>query len=290
VDSPSGQFFDLGDVQFNARLVEGRKLPVVLLSHGTGGSPEGMGWLARALAQSGHLVIGAHHHGNTASERYRPEGFLCWWERAADLSALLTILSEQGPFAGRLNLGRVSAIGFSLGAYAVLALTGATTSMERYLIWASQFPAFQRGPREMPDAADHIPMLTQTSAPFRFSWARQSNSFLDERIRAVIAIAPPPSVRGFDPATVAAIRTPVTLITGGADTEAPSQECADWLRHTNPSLRGISVGSMAGHYTFLGLPGPAATPDDALLFHDNRGVSRAEVHRQVVKEVSAILT
>lgn len=287
--SPTRQFFDLGAVTLDAAPVEGGKLPVVLLSHGTGGSPEGTGWLARALAQSGNLVIGAHHHGNAAREAYRPEGFLCWWERAADLSALLTILADQGPFAGRLDPDRVYGVGFSLGAYTVLALAGAITSMDRYRDWSSQFPAFQRGPREMPDAADHVPKLMQTSAPFRLSWARQSDSFLDDRVRAVIAIAPPPPVRGFDAATVAAIRTPVTLITGEADEEAPSKECADWLMDANPDFRRISVGSRVGHYTFLGFPGSAAAADDIALFRDNVGVNRAEVHRQVIDEVAAIL-
>lgn len=285
---PPERFFDLGDVRVDATMAEGGPLPIVLLSHGTGGSPEGTGWLARSLAQAGHLVIGAHHHGNTAREPWRPEGFLCWWERAADLSALLTILSERGPFAGRGDLDRVSAVGFSLGAHTVLALAGARTSMKRYLGWASDFPNL-RGPREMPDLASHIPSLMQASAPFRSSWARQSDSFRDERVRAAIAIAPPPPVRGFDPATVAAIGTPVTLITGEADTEAPSRDCADWLMQRNSRFRRVSVGGRVGHYTFLGFPGPAAGVGDMALFRDEAGVSRADVHRRVAEEAAAIL-
>lgn len=271
-------------------MADGLKFPVVLMSHGTGGSAEGTGWLARSLAQAGHIVIGAHHHGNTAREPYRPEGFLCWWERAADLSILLTILAERGPFAGRLDMDRVSAVGFSLGAYTVLALAGAVTSMSRYLEWASDFPSFQEGPREMPDAASHISELMQTSEPFRASWARQSDSFLDRRIRAVVAIAPPPPVRGFDPATVDAIETPVTLITGEADAEAPSQECADWLIQSNSRFRRWSVGRNVGHYTFLGFPAEPVSDDEAVLFQDNEGVSRASVHERVAQEVLSVLT
>ena len=287
---PAGQFFDPGDVRVDADVVGDGALPVVLMSHGTGGSAESIGWLARRLARAGHIVIGAQHHGNTAGERFSPAGFLCWWERASDLSILLTILAERGPFAGRMDLERVAAVGFSLGAHTVLALAGAVTSMERYSQWASGFPAVRNGPREMPDAARHIPELMQASEPFRSAWARQSVSFLDRRIRAVTAIAPPPPVRGFDPATVAAIETPVLLIAAGADTEAPSSEGADWLMQRNARFGRMEVRSPAGHYTFLGLPAAPEGDGDAPLFRDPARVSRADVHDAVASRTIAFLT
>lgn len=277
-DRVEGQFFDLGDVRLNAELQDRTKFPVVLMSHGTGGSPEGMGWLARRLALAGHIVIGAHHHGNTAREGYRPEGFLCWWERAADLSVLLTRLSERGAFSGRLDMDRVSALGFSLGAHSVLAVAGAVTSMNRYRRWATEFGQFQGGPREMPDAAEHIPRLLRESEPFRLSWSRQSESFVDRRFRAVAALAPPPPVRGFDPASLRRIAIPVTLITGEADREAPSHECADWLQRCNPRFRRARLGEDVGHYTFLGLPAGKVRREEVYLFADSPGVNRDDVH------------
>jgi hypothetical protein len=47
-----------------------------ILSYGTGGSAEGMGWLGQRLACLGYICIGVNHHGNTAIEPYRAEG-LC---------------------------------------------------------------------------------------------------------------------------------------------------------------------------------------------------------------------
>lgn len=63
--------------------------PLVLLSHGSGGVAAGLEWLGYRLAQSGFVALSINHHGHTGSEPYRPEGFLCLWERATDLSALL---------------------------------------------------------------------------------------------------------------------------------------------------------------------------------------------------------
>lgn len=286
----TGQFFDPGDVRVDAEVAGDGPLPVVLMSHGTGGSAESIGWLARSVAQAGHVVIGAQHHGNTAGEPCGPEGFLCWWERASDLSILLTLLAERGPFAGRLALNRVAAVGFSLGAHTVLAMAGAVTSMERYVQSAADFPTFLNGPREMPEAARHIPELMQASHPFRSAWARQSDSFLDRRIRAVTAIAPPPPVRSFDPATVAAIEIPVLLITGEADTEAPSPVGADWLVEKNAHFHRAKASSRAGHHTFLGLPADPERDGHALLFRDTGGVSRSDVHEEVAKATISFLT
>ncbi len=63
--------------------------PLVLLSHGTGGSAAGLEWLARRLVNRGFIALGVDHHGNTGGEAYRAEGFACLWERAPDLSLVL---------------------------------------------------------------------------------------------------------------------------------------------------------------------------------------------------------
>lgn len=282
---PAGGIFDAGDVALDAALAREARFPVVLMSHGTGGSPESLGWLARHLARAGYVVIGAHHHGNTAREAYRPEGFLCWWERPLDLSALLTALALRGPFAGRLDLDRVSAVGFSLGGYSTLALAGARGSVERFVHWASSSDVTATGPREMPDAATHIPRLLKTSEVFRTSWARQEGDFRDGRVRSVVAIAPAPPVRAFDPVTVAAIVPPVTLITGEADEEAPSEVCADWLAGLNAGFRRVSMGRDVGHYTFLGLPQGNVGAENGFLFADRPGIRRAEVHARTAEVV-----
>lgn len=83
-----------------------------------------LGWLAQRLAAAGYIVLGVDHHGNTASETYRAEGFLCWWERPRDLTVALDIVAESGPFAGRLDLADITCVGFSLGGYTALSAFG----------------------------------------------------------------------------------------------------------------------------------------------------------------------
>jgi len=264
-----------------------RPFPVVLLSHGTGGSPESLGWLACLLAGAGHVVIGAHHHGNTGSDPYRAEGFLCWWERAADLSTLLDRLHGEGPFAGRLDTGRTYALGFSLGCHSVLSLLGARSDMARFEAWAARNPGFDDGPRELPGIGDQIAPLLKSSQVFRASWARQKDDFADPRVQAAVAIAPPPPVRAFAPESIAAISRPVTLLTGEADEEAPTAEGAAWLCSVGHGFRHHSLGEDVGHYAFLGHAARPVPNEAAFIFDDPPGFDRGALHRRTAALVQA---
>ncbi|MFD2139724.1 hypothetical protein [Ancylobacter oerskovii] len=277
-DGPASSGFRRSPRYRDAPLAAGAApLPLVLLSHGTGGTVAGLEWLAHRLAARGFLVAGVDHHGNTAREAYRPEGFLCWWERAGDLSRLADHLLAAPRFAGRIDPARLHAAGFSLGGHAVLALLGAITEVPRFLAWAAGGP-FERGPREFPDLGGRIAPLLAESAVFRESWERQSRDYRDARLRTALLMAPAPTVRAFTPESLAAIRLPVVLAVGGADREAPAAECAGWLHEVLPASRLVSLGADAGHYVFLGECTPQARRAEPDICRDAPGVDRAGVH------------
>ncbi len=277
------RFFLFGDVVEGAPLSEGKPVwPVVLLSHGTGGTAEGLGWLGVALARAGYVAIAPNHHGNTGHEVFREEAFICWWERAPDLSRVLDHLAMDGPFVGRLDLNRVSVAGFSIGGYTALVLAGARTSVDRLLAWSDQTGLLGSSAKIFPGLMQRIPELLQQSEAFRVAYARQDSDLSDTRIKSVVAMAPAPPIRGFSKESVAGISIPVHIIAGGADEIAPREHCAEWLAAVNPSFALSSVGENVGHFTYLGLPsriGKVISPD---VFKDNEGVDRAKVHEMII--------
>ncbi len=279
--------FSMGAVAERAPLSEASsRWPVVLVSHGTGGSADVMGWLGRRFAQAGYVAIAVNHHGNTGIEPYRAEGFACWWERAADLTVLLDQLAVEGPFAGRLDQDRVFAAGFSLGGYTALALAGAITDMALFQDWWLRQES-PRGPREFPDLGEHIPRLLETSRVFRDSWDRQSRSYADQRVPAVFALAPAPAVYGFTAESLATVEIPVEIMVGASDQEAPPH-CSTWLANQLSDCRLTTLDNPIGHFVFLSEAteqGRSAMPDICV---DAAGVDRAMIHDHTAQAAIAL--
>lgn len=116
VGPPAAPLFTLGRWADDGPMLEGR-FPLVTLSHGTGGSAEIMSWLARDLASRGYIVAGVNHPGNNAVEPYTAEGFMLWWERARDVSAVIDLVLADPPIGPHIDANRIGAMGFSLGGY-----------------------------------------------------------------------------------------------------------------------------------------------------------------------------
>jgi len=185
------------------------------------------------------------------------------WERATDLSVLLSSMIEAGFLAGRLDMGRVSAVGFSLGAYTVLALAGARTSLAEFEAW--------RKANKITEGARHQDDVT------------------DPRIKSVVAIAPPSPVRSFTQQSISALQLPVTILTGGDDREAPSSHCVEWLVAQNTAFQHFDLGQYVGHYTFLEFPADRSLMGREEIFSDHDKVDRTKVHEQAATFVDHAL-
>src|SRR5262249_14368572 len=67
VAPPGAPLFDVGPGAPGAALAPApARLPLILLSHGTGGTALTLGWLGTALAARGYVVAAVNHPGNNA--------------------------------------------------------------------------------------------------------------------------------------------------------------------------------------------------------------------------------
>ncbi len=117
-------------------------VPLVIFSHGLGGSRTGYAQLARAWASHGIAVVLPSHAGSDGAifqklrspakvMRAALEDTKNWEARPADISFVideltrLTLLGADEPLAGRFDLSRIGVGGHSFGAWTVSAVAGA---------------------------------------------------------------------------------------------------------------------------------------------------------------------
>ncbi len=278
IGPPGRPYFDNGLINSVGDVSKGKvAYPLILMSHGTGGSAPAMGWFGRRMAEAGYFVLGANHHGNTSLEPYRPEGFLCSWERSRDLSRLADDILVNPAFADRIDRGRIFAAGHSLGGHTVLACAGATYSNDQFLSWLGDQPDLD-GPREFPDLGKHVGPLMANSQPFREAMSRHGKSYHDPRFKAVFAMAPAPTVRGFTDRSLVGVRTPVHIQTGAADQECPADTCTHWLGSKNPDFQIEILEGDVGHYVYLSLATEHAREDLPQISIDPPSVDRDTIH------------
>jgi predicted dienelactone hydrolase len=279
VIEPPQTSFQIGPASRDAPIDEThRRYPIVMLSHGTGGAALNLEWLGRDLARRGFIAIGINHHGNTSTEPYRAEAFLCWWERARDLTLLLDHVATLDAFAGRIDMDRVFIAGYSLGGCTAMALLGATTETSRFQATPDN-KDFARGPREFPDLADRLSGLIENSAVFRQSWSRMTHDYRDARFRAAFLMAPGRSITGFSEASLKSIATPIHIVVGGSDFVLPA---VDWLHPRLPTSRLDVLAPEAGHHVFLPESTEAGRRADPGVCIDPPSVDRRTIHERAV--------
>src|SRR5260221_2071572 len=133
IGSPDSPLFRAGKAPQDGKLAASPvRFPLIVLSHGTGGSAKIMAWLATALAAHGYVVAAVNHPGNNSLEPYKTQGFTLWWERAKDLNVVLDLILADPTLGNRIDPGRIGAAGFSLGGYSVIELAGGITDRNSY--------------------------------------------------------------------------------------------------------------------------------------------------------------
>jgi predicted dienelactone hydrolase len=245
-----GDVFNAGAWAENAQMAAGPpKFPLILLSHGTGGSALQFAWLGPVLAAHGFLVAAVNHPGNNATEQYTAAGFALWWERAKDVSTVLDRMLADPQFGPRIDSKRVGAAGFSLGGYTMMELAGATTNLVSFRNGCATPMNLCDGPPEFPDLPARLQEAMKSDARIQTSVEHSSDSYREPRIRAVFAVAPAIAV-ALNPKSVSQISIPVELVVGSKDPIAPPAENAQWLAKLIPGAK-LAILPGASHYTFL---------------------------------------
>lgn len=287
IGSPDNPFASAGKAAPDAAIIATpEKLPLILLSHGTGGSSLMMAWLGTALASHGFIAAAMNHPGNNSLEPYTVEGFSLGWERARDLSMVLDRMLTDSTFSNRIDPKRIGAAGFSFGGFTVIELAGGIADLSRYvdLCKSAKADGTCVDPQEFPGLLTKVAALEKTNPAYQAAMAEGAKSHRDARIRAIFAIAPAVGT-AFDPASLAKISIPAQIVAGSDDKIVPIESSAKFF---DSHIRGarLTILQDVGHYTFLATCAQLGRTSRPELCLDNAGILRDDIHAQTANLAS----
>jgi predicted dienelactone hydrolase len=275
---PGRPLFDLGRADVDAKIAPfPQKFPLILLSHGFGGTAANMAWLGTALAAHGYIAAAANHPGNNAIDGNTVPGAILWWLRARDLSAVINSMLKDPTFGSRIDARRIGAAGHSAGGYTVIEIADGITSRAHFRA-ACASPEADRQcapPHEFPDLSTRVGALMKSDPAYRAS-SDEVRSYRDPRVRAVFAMAPG-LAQAFLPDSLAHIDIPVAIVASAADKVVPVKSNAEFFAAKIPHAELTILPAPVGHMVFTGLclqDGRSALPR---VCNDRLGVDRAAV-------------
>jgi predicted dienelactone hydrolase len=208
--------------------------PLVVISHGTGGSNADHFDTAQALARAGYVVAAVSHTGDTYDDRSRTRRVV---ERSQHLSATLDYMTGAWPDHAAIDPSRIGVFGFSAGAFTALVAIGGEPDMSLLARHCAVHPHFYdcQMSRQFPAAPDAAPV-----APAHH----------DPRIRAAV-IAAPALGFAFAPSGLKDVTAPVQLWRAEWDTVLPNPFYAETVRRLLPKPPEYHVVPGADHFDFL---------------------------------------
>jgi len=210
---------------------KGGPWPVIVFSHGLGGSRDGYEYLGRHWAGHGYVSVHLQHLGSDTAVwkgKADPMGAMrkavtnldAAIQRPADVTFAIDRLTElgaakDGPLAGRLDLERIGMAGHSFGAWTTLAVAGQ--------VFVGRSPRFRDG-----------------------------------RVKAAIPMSAPPAKPWQRPKAYRAIRIPLFHMTGTRDTSPITDATAEERRIPFDRIDGaeqyLLTFTGGDHMVFSGRP------------------------------------
>ena len=253
---------------------------LIVLSHGSGGSPWVHSDLARALVEAGFVVAMPEHRGDNHKDFGTP-GPESWKRRPAEASRAIDAVAGDARFAPLITPDAVGVYGMSAGGHTALSLAGGRWSTagfrdhcEAHL--ADDFPAcVGLATRLTGGAFDGLKQWLARRVIRRTFDDATWQVHTDARVRAVVAAVP--FAADFEMASLGTPRVPLGLVTAGQDRWlAPAWHSGAVLAACAPCERVAELPG-AGHGALLSPAPPAAVlaPAAAALLADPPGFDRS---------------
>ena len=256
-------------VAADAPIATGRH-PLVVISHGSGGSGTNQHDIAAALARAGFVVAAVTHTGdNSRDQRY--VGTRQFSERSRHVARLIDHMTRNWPEHASIDPSRIGVYGYSAGATTALITLGGRPDLAKFDAHCAAHPEawdcrLIAAARAEAAAAGVAP----ASGPAVFT--------ADPRVKAGFIVAPALGYTFVD-GGLDRVRRPVQLWVGEKDEITPAVWNADVVARNLAARPPVRMVAGASHYSFL--PPCSAELSAAVPFicAEPAGFDRAAFHR-----------
>ena len=213
--------------------LEGKALPLIVISHGTGGSNFGHFDTAIALAGAGFVVAALTHTSDNYADQSRSIDVM---DRPRQVSRVIDHMLSTWEGHAAIDPQRIGMFGHSAGGFTTLAIIGGVPNLTRIGPMCRQYPG---------DFACQL--LARSGSP---AVAPATATVADARIKAAVVAAPALGFT-FSPDGLKNVKVPVQLWRAENDTLVPHPRYAEAVRLALPEVPDYHVVANAGHYDFL---------------------------------------
>lgn len=250
--------------------------PLVVVSHGHGGSDLGHHDLAAYLASHGFVVATLEHPKDNFHDTSGVGTAAVLAGRPIQVKAAIDELLNDPHWKTLIDPNRIGVTGFSAGGYAALMVVGAVPRFDLYVGYCERYP-------QDPDCAMLQKLQSQGTATAALAALQASvdrwGTPDDPRVKAAFAMAPLSVV--FDKAGLAHVDRPVFLYYGQDDQVLLPKENILHIAPLIKTLAGIRMIPKAGHYVFLSPCSPQLSKGAPDICKDPPGVDRVAAHERI---------
>ena len=255
--------------------VSGRTLPLILISHGSGGSSASHYDTAVALASHGFVVAALTHTGDNYMDQSYAGNRKDLTDRPRQVIQVLDYMLSQWPGHDHLDPARVGIFGFSLGGFTAIVVSGGTPDLSRMVELCSARPTAPECLFVKQRGGDQLELVTGNP-----TWPH------DTRVKAAVVAAPAVSYL-FGPDSLKGVVIPIQLWRASDDDQVPDEWNTAIVRRELPRTPEEHVVSGAGHYIFLAPCSETLAKQVPQICMDAPGLDRAAFHRSFNNEVVA---
>jgi predicted dienelactone hydrolase len=247
--------------------VSGEKLPLIVISHGYGGSFASHHDTAEALADSGFVVVALNHPLDSGGDDMsRADTLTAWTERSADIRRLIDYMLTVWSDHQKLDPENIGFFGFSRGGYTGLVVAGGNPDLRKAITFC---------PEGSPK-----PICAQ----LRRNEIPTQNFVHDERVKA-LAIADPAFGPLFDSSGLKNVKIPIQLWESelSGEDETGGEVTPDYVSAIDRNLpikADYHLVPGAGHFAFLAPCAPDLAEKLPNICSDRPGFDRVAFHRE----------